>query len=313
MRAIILLSVLSVLSCEQGGSGTPAEQDASATTDGAIATIDGAVASCTAHELPREIEIDFDGDTRKVFLAGPSDTPAAPVPLVLNFHGYSDDPEFQENLTLMSDHAVAHNYVVAYPEGTGLVKGWNAGTCCGTAASTGKKDVEFTSKIIEAVSALACVDTSRVYAVGYSNGGFLAHRLACELSEQIAGVVSVSGVMGMPTCEPTRAIPILQIHGTADAVVPYNGNLALGFPSVATTMSDWSDRRHCDATDPVEFFSQGDSTCESYSGCDAPLALCTVTGGGHNWPGGIEAFGRGTVSQDLIANDMILQFFGEGQ
>lgn len=302
--------VFAIVGCDGATNEDPlAAADSSVAIPVDAAPQKDAVPACIAKELPREIQIDFDGDIRNVILEGPINPPSTPVPLVINFHGYSDSASLQEGFSLMSEHARSNEYVVAYPEGTGIIKGWNAGACCGTAVTSAKKDVEFTERVIEAVAELACIDLARVYAVGYSNGGFLSHRLACELSDKIAGIGSVAGVMGTEDCQPSHAIPVLQMHGTADAVVPYNGSIALGFVSVARSMADWSDRLHCDATEPSVFYDEGDATCVRYSGCDAPLGLCTIAGGGHTWPGGTTSFGRGKVSSDLNANELMMQFF----
>jgi polyhydroxybutyrate depolymerase len=258
--------------------------------------------------LPGALEFDIGGTIRSTLLAGPTTLPSKPLPLILNFHGYSDGPEEQAGFSLMSDHAVQEGYVVAYPRGTGALKGWNAGACCGTAASSGIDDVAFAEALIDEIAATACIDRSRVYAVGYSNGGFLSHRLACELSDKIAGIASVAGVMGISTCNPLRSIPVMQIHGTADSIVPYLGSLATGFPSVDATMEDWRQRSGC-SEQTVTSYAQGDATCVAWEGCDSPVSRCTIEGGGHTWPGGSAPAIRGKVSTDLDATAAMWEFF----
>lgn len=307
--APLLISSLAIHCQEDGETQTTDAVPASDTIDAALQDDAGLAAGCTEHALPRELDVAFDGDIRKVLLAGKADLPDAPIPLIINFHGYTDDPTKQEEYSKMSEHAVANGYIVAYPTGTGLAPSWNAGTCCGVASATNVDDVAFTSAIIDAVAQNACIDRAKVYAVGYSNGGFLAHRLACELSDKIAGVASVAGVMGIDDCSPTRAIPVLQIHGSSDLTVSYGGNLLLGYPSVDQTMEDWAERHNCPEQEPEEFFNEGDSTCIRYQGCAAPLARCRVSGGGHTWPGGTAPLIRGKVSSDLDATDMMWQFF----
>jgi polyhydroxybutyrate depolymerase len=264
--------------------------------------------ACTAHAVPRVIEVQVGGTTRSALLAGPAALPDAPLPLVLNFHGYSDDPLQQEGFSLMSEHAPAAGYVVAYPQGTGGLAGWNAGACCGSAALSGVDDVAFTEALIDAIADVACIDTERVYAVGYSNGGFFAHKLACELSERIAGIASVAGVIGIDDCTPTRDIPVLQIHGTSDLIVPYDGNVFLDYPSVDDTVEAWRDRHGCVGPSTVEF-DQGDATCIAWEGCTQPVSLCTIDGGGHTWPGGTAPAIRGKVSRDLDATAGMWDFF----
>ncbi len=294
---------------EGGPSPTPVEPDSdTAATD--LATDTGTVPSrpsCAAHEVPREIELTVGGEVRTALLAGPAELPEQPIPLVLNFHGYSDGASQQEGFSLMSDHAPGAGYVVAYPRGTGLLAGWNAGTCCGSAALTGVDDEAFTAALIEAIAEVACIDLQRVYSVGYSNGGFFSHKLACDRAGSIAGIASVAGVIGVSDCQPTRPIPVLQIHGTADLIVPYGGS-PIGYPSVAETMEGWRVRNGCDDETVVDY-DLGDATCVSWVGCEQPVALCTIDGGGHTWPGGTAPAIRGKVSTDLDATAGMWQFF----
>ncbi len=271
--------------------------------------VDASLASCSSHQLPRELSFTFEDKTRSTLLAGPQELPNSPLPLIINFHGYSDGPESHEGYSEMSGPAVTNGYVVAYPKGTGIIKGWNGGACCGSATTNNRDDVGFTEALIDEIANTACIDREKVYAVGYSNGGFLAHRLACELSDKLAGVASVAGVIGIDTCSPERAIPLLQIHGSSDATVPYGGSILLGYPSVNSTMADWAQRLGCDDSEPTSFFDEGDSTCVEWSGCNASLARCRVQGGGHTWPGGTAPAIRGHVSEDLDATEMIWQFF----
>ncbi len=309
------ISSLVFLACSGSGSGTADggdgpgdDRDASPPISDA-GSADAEAPSCTWHDLPRGITLVYGGQKRTVLLAGPQELPEAPLPLVINFHGYSDSPEEQEGFSQMSGDAVEQGFVVAYPRGTGLVKGWNAGACCGEAVTNDIDDVGFAEALIDAIAEVGCIDKERVYATGYSNGGFLSHRLACE-SSLFAGIAPVAGVMGMDSCDPVRAIPILHIHGTSDAVVPYSGNFALGFPSVEESMEGWSDRLSCSSAEPEVFFEQGDTTCVAWSDCDAPLGLCTIDGGGHTWPGGDNPIIRGRTSTDLDANAMLLEFLG---
>ncbi len=309
MRAAIAFVTLAAC---QGGDPS-GQLDASVATDALASRVDGsqgdAAPSCRAHEMPRSLAFVHGGENRNVLLAGPKARPDKPLPLIINFHGYSDSAEAQEGFSQMSPDAEEQGFVVAYPEGTGVVQGWNAGACCGEAVVQDVLDVSFAEALIDEIAEISCIDKDLVYAVGYSNGGFLSHRLACE-SERFAGIGPVAGVMGMDECTPSRPIPILQIHGTADAIVPYGGNFALGFDSVDDSMDGWAERLSCSSAEPEVFFDQGDTTCVQWQGCDAPLGLCTVSGGGHTWPGGDNPIIRGATSTDLDANAMIFEFLG---
>lgn len=233
-----------------------------------------------------------------------------PVPVVLSFHGYTSNGSQQDLLARMTAKADAAGFIAVHPEGVGISQSWNAGACCGEAASSAIDDVAFVGKMIDEVSSKLCVDSHRVYATGMSNGGFLSHRLACEMSNRIAAIAPVAGVLGVPTCSPTRPMPVFQFHGTLDGLVGYNGNPSTGFPSVKQTMSGWATRNGCSQT-PRETSKKGEVTCVTYDNCQAgsEVSLCTVTNGGHTWPGGMPVPSLGHTTKDIVATDTMWDFF----
>ena len=251
-----------------------------------------------------------DGLERQYRLHLPEGYDRAPTPLVFNFHGFTSSPTAQEYYSVMDETADREGFAVVYPQGTGAPASWNAGACCGSAVADEVDDVGFVSAMIDAIGESVCLDHARVYSTGLSNGGFLSYRLACELSDRIAAIAPVAGVMGMETCEPSRAVPVLHFHGTADALVPYDGGGATGFPSVDATVSDWAERDGCTG-DPVVTFEDGDARCEAWSGCDqgSAVELCTIDGGGHTWPGGRVPAVVGVTSDDLSASERMWDFF----
>jgi polyhydroxybutyrate depolymerase len=251
-----------------------------------------------------------DGKDRTVHVHVPKGyDPTKAVPVVLNFHGYSSNGTEQNLLARMTDKADKAGFIAVHPEGTGASPSWNAGACCGDAASAATDDVGFVGKIIDELESKLCVDAHRVFATGMSNGGFLSHRLACELSDRIAAVAPVAGVLGIPTCNPTRPMSVFHFHGTLDALVSYDGSQG-GFPSVKQTMSGWASRSGCTVT-PRETLKKGEVTCVTYDGCKggAEVNLCTVTGGGHTWPGGLPVPSLGHTTTDIVATDAMWDFF----
>ena len=272
------------------------ELDAAALDDaGADASApDANVPSCAAGGIEpgdHELELDHDGLTRTYFVHVPEAYDGStPVPLVFDFHGYTNTAAVQNGFSGMDDLADAEGFIAVHPEGTGALQSWNAGVCCGTAASEEVDDVGFVRAMLEALASMACIDRSRVYATGFSNGGFLAHRLACEASDIIAAIAPVAGVIGVPmdACDPPRAVPVMHFHGTFDTIVPYTGSALNGFPSVEDTIAHWVERNGC--TDEAEStFDMGDSHCETHDSCagGAEVTLCTIEGGAHVWPGGL--------------------------
>lgn len=235
---------------------------------------------------------------------GYDDTSA--VPLVLSFHGRNSSSSQQQFLSAMNAKADDEGFIAVHPDGIGQT--WNVGFCCGEAMSADVDDVSFVRAMLDWLEATYCVDSSRIYATGLSNGGFLAHRLACEVSDRVAAIAPVAGTKGTAPCTPGRAVPVLHFHGTADAVVPYEG--FGGFASVDSTMSGWVSRNGCDSTSGV-VYDTGDVTCEEWTGCDdgARVRLCTVDGGGHQWPGGFDIPGLGYNTDDISATDAMWDFF----
>jgi polyhydroxybutyrate depolymerase len=197
---------------------------------------------------------------------------------------------------------------------------WNAGDCCGDAWTNSVDDVQFTKDLLALIEGQYCIDPKRIYATGFSNGGFMSHRLACEMADTFAAVAPVSGVLGIPPdkCNPSRAVPVLHFHGTADPIVPYNGGTPISpvnfggpvtFRSVAETILIWRQKDDCLGAGDV-IFQQGDATCLAYGPCagGADLALCSIQNGGHTWPGGVP-IPLGNTSTSISASDTMAAFF----
>ena len=256
-------------------------------------------------------QLAFGADTRSFDLHFPATyDPNVPTPIVLNFHGYTSNAPQEVLLSNMNDKADTAGFIVVYPQGTGTAQSWNAGACCGDAAAQNKDDVGLVGKILDMLEDRLCVDTKRVFATGMSNGGFMSHRLACEMSTRIAAVAPVAGVLGISTCAPTRPVPIMHFHGTLDPLVPYAGSTVLGFPSVPDTFAGWAKRQSC-VGDALETYRKVDTHCATYNACaqGSEVTLCTVDGGGHTWPGGTPIPALGYTTPNLVATDAMWDFF----
>jgi polyhydroxybutyrate depolymerase len=224
----------------------------------------------------------------------------------MNFHGFDSNADEQEARSQITPPADDAGVVTLHAWGVG--KSWNGGACCGEAASSGVDDVGFVSALLDEVIGHACIDPRRVYAMGFSNGAFLSHRLGCELSRRVAAVGSVAGVMGIPTCVPARPVPVIAFHGTADHTIAYAGDA--GFMGVEDTMQGWAARDGCGTTGEVSY-QRGDATCRRFAGCPAgvDVELCTIADGGHTWPGGLPIPSLGKTSGDISASGRMVEFF----
>jgi polyhydroxybutyrate depolymerase len=285
-----------------GDGGAPASDLASATTAGC-----GQPAPIQPDSM---WTLHFGGLDRLVRVHVPTSyDPQKPTAVVLDFHGFTSNGDQEILLNGMNTKADAEGFISVHPDGTGTSLSWNAGACCGEAVQNMVDDVGFVGQIIDTLEAKLCVDANRVFATGMSNGGFLSHRLACELSDRIAAIAPVAGVLGIPTCKPSRAVPVMGFHGTADMLVPYAGSTALGFPPVPDTYAAWAMRDGCDPTS-MQTFTNMDSHCQTWSSCHAgaEVILCTVDGGGHTWPGGTP-IPTGYTTPYLNATDAMWTFF----
>ena len=239
------------------------------------------------------------------------------VPLVLNFHGYGSNATQQMFYGDFRDIADTEGFLLVHPEGT-LSNGnqfWNVGFP-GTTSST-IDDVGFTEALIDELANSYAIDLDRVYATGMSNGGFMSFLLACQLSEKIAAVASVTGSMTPGTfndCNAQHPTPVLQIHGTNDSVVPYDGNSIWTLP-IVDVVSYWVNYNNCDTTPTTTTFPDLDlsdgSTVEHSVYEDGDLGSTTehmkVIGGGHTWPGSI--INTPGTNQDIDASMEIWSFF----
>ena len=213
-----------------------------------------------------------------------------------------------------------------YPQGYG--NSWAGGKGDTPADQAGIDDVGFVSTLIDRLAVEDRIDTSRVFATGLSSGGFMAQRLGCQLSNKIAGIAPVAATLLVniaPTCNPPHPMPILEIQGNADPLVPYGGGHVAGrgpggYPTLSTTatIAHWASVNGCPAAPQAALLPTviPDGTqvrTDTYGPCTgAPVVLYTVIGGGHTWPGGkqylpVRTLGRTTHQFD--ASETMWQFF----
>lgn len=253
--------------------------------------------------------IEHDGITRNYRLyVPPGYTGTESLPLVFNLHGYGSNASQQEFYSGMNAVAANELFFVCYADG--VANQWSTGFG-GTA-----DDVGFLSALIDALYADYQIDLQRVYSCGMSNGGYMSYLLACELGDRIAAVASVTGAMTpdfAANCNPSRPIPALQIHGTSDDVVPYNGS-ALNIP-IEDLVDFWVAHNDCDQN-PVETQipdSDPNDGCTAvrydYSPCaeNTEVVFYRIDDGAHTWPGA--ALAIDVTNYDFNASQEIWNFF----
>jgi len=266
---------------------------------------------------------------RSYALYVPASYDGSATPLVVDLHGYLSGGQIQAQMSDLGTLADSAGFIVATPQGNGDMPYWNA-----TPESSLPDDVQFVSDVIHEVSSAACIDPARVYVDGFSNGAFMASLIACRLSDQVAAVAAVSGLLYPADCAPSRPVPILAFHGTADEFVSAGGgpNAALDtltwnadsraafahlpFDDVTVAQREWSHQQGCDSTPDRQRTSPEIELIE-YSGCDAgsTVQLYLVDGGGHTWPGSSLSEASesllGRTTNELDASATIWEFFRE--
>ena len=216
-----------------------------------------------------------------------------PIPLELCFHGYGGTAS-GISYTNFNDVSDTANFIVVYPQGTLLKRKshWNVG---GWTLDSKIDDVGFISSLLDSLSERYNINQSRIYSTGMSNGGYMSFLLACQLSDRIAAIASVTGSMTPQTynlCNPQRPIPVLQIHGTNDQKVPYKGNRKWSL-SINKVLEYWINQNNCDIT-PFEMSfpdinNSDESNVHRLSWLNGDNSVITdhiiVNGGGHDWFG----------------------------
>lgn len=320
-----LLIVLSLAACAPGsGRGKPATADSGGgdALDGAgSGDGDGQDTGAPDSAPPRLLEsgahtLEHDGLVREFRLHLPPELPPG-APLVVAMHGYTSSAATLQRYSGLDDLADEHGFVVVYPEGSRdrwgeqfFEVGYDFHT--GTV-----DDVGFVRALVALLVEDQGLDAAAVFATGMSNGGDMSYRLACEAPELVRAIAPVSGcMMGWlaASCAPENPPPVLEIHGTADDVTLWAGDVDNtdgwgAYLSTEAGIAHWTALHGLDDVDeealPDLDPSDGSTVrTERWHGVDRPgeVWLYAVEGGGHDWPG---AWGN----QDIDASAEIWGFF----
>jgi polyhydroxybutyrate depolymerase len=273
----------------------------------------------------RTIEVDGLQRTYRIHIPKSYDA-AKPTPVVLAFHGATDNIDFFEAHCHLDDKSESAGFVVVYPEvaDPSTPDTLHFNTSSPPAGRDFPDDVAFTSKLLDDLATVVHVDPDRIFATGMSNGGMMCYRLAAELSDRIAAIAPVAGTMGLPKAHPTRPVPIMHFHGTADPVLPFENPIDSDDEANQTTIrcamdtiDIWVDIDGCPQKPvrerlPILVHDGTSVTKETYApGKDgAEVILFAIKNGGHTWPGtpGYKA-DLGLASQNVSANNEMWAFF----
>jgi polyhydroxybutyrate depolymerase len=263
------------------------------------------------------------GGSRPVRIdAPPSYRHGQAMPLVLLLHGYQSSGAMVERYFDLTPLADRLGFLYAHPDGSTDATGnrfWNASGACCDFENSGVDDSEYLEGVIHQTESQYSVDPNRIYIIGHSNGGIMAYRMACDHAGTIAAIVSLSGGMlgQIAACQPSQPVSVLEIHGTADRVIPYAGRGGTGsrsIPSAPTSVREWASLDGCqlsvtdepathiidlaDVQDASSTLTAPETRVSEYrTGCKhhTQAELWTVQGGGHV-PGFAKGFGAAVVS-----------------
>ncbi len=235
--------------------------------------------------------------------------------LVLNLHGYTSNATEQELYTNFNVIADTANVIVVYPDG--INNAWNSGWS--TPYHSGVNDVGFLSALIDTMLAKYSINPCKVYSIGMSNGGFMSHRLACELENKIAAIAGVTGMLADSVafyCQSTRAIPIMQIQGNNDPIVNFNGS-QYAYRSYNDMISWWINHNGC-INSPSSYNYPNSSLTDNstaelsiYNNCNgnSKIYALKIINGGHTWPGSsVDIPTYGNTNRDIHGSNEIWKF-----
>lgn len=232
------------------------------------------------------------GETRLYRVHLPNgQAPTEPVPLVFALHGLGDNMNNFSGVGFSQVGDTA-NFIAVYPQAVTLpllnANGWRIGT----PVDGPESDVVFLSELLDTLMATYMIDTQRVYATGFSMGGFMSHILGCQLSDKIAAIAPHSGTIS-PTnaaaCTGSRKVPAMHIHGTSDGTIAYDGGTFFGvytFNGAEATIQMWADIDSCDgAVDSTRISGTYNIDKFYYTDCkdSTEVILYRVLGMDHTW------------------------------
>ena len=260
----------------------------------------------------------------------PAHDGTTPVPLVMDLHGYSESAAAQVTMSQLSVLGDTKGFVTLTPEIVRDPARWDT-ALDGT-------DITWLGQVLDQAEQTLCLDQNRVYVAGLSNGAFMTSSVACAFSERFAAAAPVAGIRDIDGCAPSRPVPVIAFHGTADQFVTYDGSLgpaaaklpapdgsgrtlgeigavdpSVKGPTIPEITADWAQRNGCGTT-PTESVVTVDVTLLSFP-CPpgADVELYRVTDGGHAWPGSKLSMAVanvvGKTTDTIDADTLIWDFF----
>lgn len=261
--------------------------------------------------------LDFEGTkTEYILHLPPSYDKTKHYPLLVNYHGMNAAAVKHQHYSQMDVVADREGFIVVYPQS--YHKGWNAGIGFRSYVN-GPDDIGYLNKLLDTLESRYSIDKSRIYTAGVSMGGSFNYRIASEMSNRVAAIASVSGLMSDSTliyCNPVRSIPVLHFHGTRDHLMKYTGmRQAFGAEEVVKL---WALKNQCEnKPDTIVIPNRVKSDRSTvllikYTNCanGSQVWFYKIKNGGHTWPGSAKTFKLlGIKNKDIDGSEAIWEFF----
>lgn len=274
-RRLVVMLALVAHACVAEGDGDTGMQDMAQDMNSLLV------------DRPYELKVPTSYDARK------------PAPLLILLHGYGLHGAEQERRFSLSKTAGDRGMLYAIPDGTkdeSSLRFWNATDGCCNLYGSQVDDVAYLRALIQDVRSRYNVDPQRIFLMGHSNGGFMAHRMACDAADLIAGVVSLAGATwnDAARCKPSAQVAVLQVHGDMDVIIKYEGGRFAQsqevYPGARATVAQWAKSAGCtgmleSAGMPLDLdgdVAGAETKLERYAACPgSAIELWTMQGSGH--------------------------------
>lgn len=244
--------------------------------------------------------------------------PSNSYPLLFAFHGgFGLNWQF-ENETSFSDLADTANIIVVYPQAIGTTRSWNTGVCCGWAWNNNISDLDFVDSLVNHLTATYNVDTTRIYATGFSSGAMMTYAVGCKFSSIFAAIAPVSSSMLVDECEPDcTPVPVIHLHAEPDSSALFHGGYAdnpllhFYYPPVDSVMTAWSIKNNCNPVIDTTYLTNG-TRIFRWNNCqdNTYQEIWLADDGGHKWAGtpGTGILSGDSATQDFYATEVVWNF-----